>query len=209
MTNAILLHRMAAIDSCIESIDWARELKLPDMHSAWMAMDQPQWMCWVAVRVLHAQALKAVVMSVKQLGKALPPPALASLDQALLYADGKNTDEEALLTGAFDAASTALHIAGPAGSALLAVSYTVHAAHKLRARANLASAPENKSERKRLSLKASNHVADALLHVLLAEPELADKLPTLIRGHIDERALSKAWHAIPEGPAKAAERPGR
>jgi hypothetical protein len=44
--------------------------------------------------------------------------------------------------------------------------------------------------------------------VLIAAPDLADSLPELIRKHIDERALSKAWHAMPEGPKPSA-RPAR
>lgn len=201
MTTASLIHRMQVVDSCVEAVDWVRETRLADLHTAWQALDHPQWMCWFAVRLLHAHAMKAVTTSVRGASKLLPPPAVATLDHALAYVEGKKNDEEALLVEAFDATSTGLHVAGAPGSALIAVGYTAHCAVKLRARAALPSGPENKAERKRLSLRASAHAADAMLHVLLAVPELGEKLPAIIRSHVDERSLSKAWDALPDAPA--------
>lgn len=196
MSTASLVNRMHHIDCCIESIEWVQEAKLPDMATAWAAMDQPQWMCWVTVRVLGTSAVKGLVAAMKPLRPLLPPPALATLDAALAHADGKQDDEEGLLVAAFDATGHALHVAGAAGSALMAVSYVAHAAVKLRQAAVLQPGPEQT----RLSLRAAAHAADALLHLLIAVPDAVETLPAVIRANIDERKLSKAWHALPDKP---------
>ena len=200
MSTEALIHRLRFVDSCVEAIDWVQETRAPDMHTAWNNLDSGQWLCWVSVRVLGLPAVKALTSAVRGVAPLLTPAALATLDHAQAYADGKKNDEEALLIEAFDATGTGLHVAGAPGAALLAVSYAAHCAVKLKQAAKVAASPEGN----RLSLRASAHAADAVLHALIASPGLAPKLPALVRSHIDERALSKAWHALPATPPAAA-----
>jgi hypothetical protein len=204
MSSASLIHRMQALEACDEAVEWMRQVKSPDMHSGWLAMDQPQWMCWVAVRLLGAGALRAVVHCVRALEahQLLTPPALAILDLTLAYGEGRKQtfdDEEALLTAAFDAGSYALNASGPPSFAMFAVNYAAYAAHRL-VEAQRSNDPVLKNES---MLKAAHHAADAVMHVLSAVPDLDEVLPKQLRAMIDEKALHKAWHAIPDVPPKS------
>jgi hypothetical protein len=87
------------VRSCVEAVDWIGQTRAPDFATAWRGCDLPQWMCWLAVRLVAAEGVKAVLACARSVAMhAEPKLTVKALDLA-------QTGEARLIGSYGDAAS--------------------------------------------------------------------------------------------------------
>ncbi len=198
LTPQQFVKRFRALSACPEAVVWIAHAGHADFTTAWRASDAPQWMCWLAVRMLQLSGARAVIACARTVSKHADPKLTdVALDAALAVIDKKATDLNPLRIAAFDAANAALHVRVANGPALMAASYAAHCVAKI-AEASTLVDPKAKDA---ALLKGVGHGADAVTHVMDATSHQAGadprRLAAVVRAHVDEVAMLKVWDRLP------------
>ena len=190
----------------------AQAAQVQDAAGVWRTVTAPPWLCWISVRLLGMQGLRAPLAVVRHTASlAVHPTADALLQLCEDHISEKRVsenhtpkraeDSQALFQGAYDASQAALTGAAKNPQALLAIAYLAHAI------AQVKDAQEEKDpERKRKKeIRAASQAADAAAFAWDAAGQNATqdlaRMTLAIRTAIPEAQILKAWDlAMRENP---------
>ena len=184
---------MLSLGACKEGRDWIEQTNQADFQRGWKSCPAPEFMCWLATRLLGAPGVAAAVAC----SKAIVQPANEKLLTDIIahceaVLAGKSSDTKKLQVLAYDAAEAALSNKKAHGSAFLSASYAAYAVHFV-----VTSAADVDPELKlKHLLKAAQHSSDAVSHAKHGMPK-GTNFVAVVRSIATDDAVYKAWLAAP------------
>lgn len=193
MSAAQIAKKMLALGACVEGRVWIEKTNQADFQRGWKVCPAPEFMCWLATRLLGAPGVRASLACTKLV---VAPAKFKLLDDIVLgceqVLDGKSRDTKKLQVLAYDATETALERKLAHGSAFLSASYAAYAVHFF----VTSTTDTDPAVKLKHLLKAAQHSSDATSHAKHGLPQNTP-LTSLVRKTVGDEAIYQAWLSAP------------